>query len=266
MKKIYKEVKETIRKKGKLPLFVFLTLRTLVILCMILQLIRGDMNNALLCLLSLILFLLPSIIEKKLNIDLPNGLEIIIYLFIFSAEILGEINNFYGIIPFWDDLLHTLNGFLCAAIGFSLIDLLNNKSDKINLSPLYLCIVSFCFSMTIGVFWEFFEYGADKIVSVDMQKDTLVTEISTVFIDPLQDNNAVVIDKINKTIIYDENGNVLTQINGGYLDIGINDTMKDLFVNFIGAFVFCILGYSYLVQRKSGFIYHFVPKKTKRSE
>ena len=81
-------------------------------------------------------------------------------LFIFSAEILGEISSFYVLFPFWDTTLHTLNGFLAAAIGFSLVDLLN-RSDRVkfDLSPLFLSITAFCFSMTIGVLWEFFEFA-----------------------------------------------------------------------------------------------------------
>lgn len=256
----YKETKRT-------SLLVFLILRFLVIVCMVLQLIRGDIHNSLLCLLSLILLIMPSIIQHKLDIKLPNTLEIIIYLFIFSAEILGEIHNFYGTFSSWDTILHTLNGFLCAAIGFSLIDLLNKKSKKIKLSPIYLCIVSFCFSMTIGVCWEFFEYGMDKIFLTDMQKDTIVKKISTVTLDPDQNNKAIVIDGIETTIIYDKNGNELTKLESGYLDIGINDTIKDLFVNFIGAFVFCIFGYFYLKKNKlknNIFIDNFVPTKGKR--
>ena len=135
--------------------------------------------------------MLPIIIQRKLKITLPNTLEVIIYIFIFAAEILGEIYNFYGHIANWDLMLHTLNGFLCAAIGLSLIDLLNNNSKKISLSPLYVALASFCFSMTIGVCWEFFEYAADKTTLVDMQKDKLVTTITSVEFDPNKSNKAV---------------------------------------------------------------------------
>lgn len=265
MNRVSKTIKKAIKDKGKAPVLVFLILRTIVLLCMILQLIRGDIHNALLCLLSMVLFLLPSLIEKKLKIDLPNTLEIIIYIFIFASEILGEINNFYGIIPFWDDLLHTLNGFLCAAVGFSLVELLNKSSRKVNLSPIYLCLVAFCFSMTIGVIWEFFEYGADKILYVDMQKDTVISKISSVNIDSKKDNNAIIVDDIDKMVLYNKNGKVLVEVENGYLDIGINDTMKDLLVNFIGALVFCVFGYNYLTlhekQNKKSIIHHFVPKR-----
>ena len=139
---------------------------------MITSFIRKDFSSVFLCGLTLILFLIPFWINAKLNIDIPNVMETIIFLFIFSAEILGEINNFYGNIPYWDTILHTLNGFLCAAIGFSLIDILNNSEKfHIKLSPVFVALVAFCFSMTIGVLWEFFEFGADQIFKYDMQKD-----------------------------------------------------------------------------------------------
>lgn len=254
----YKETKRS-------SLLVFLVLRFLVIACMVLQIIHGNIGNALLCLMSIVLLLLPSFIEHKLDITLPNTLEIIIYLFIFSAEILGEINNFYGIIPYWDTILHTLNGFLCAAVGFSLVNLLNIASDKINLSPLYLCIVAFCFSMTVGVLWEFFEYGSDKFLKLDMQKDNIVTWISTVELNPLNENKVIIVENIDKTVLYNKNNNELAVIEGGYLDIGINDTMKDLLVNFIGALVFCFFGFFYLKYSKHDkFIKNFVPTKGRR--
>ena len=246
-------------------LLVYLILRMLVILCMVLQIIHGNISNALLCLLSLVLLLLPMFIQNKFEITLPNTLEIIIYLFIFSAEILGEINNFYHLIPYWDTILHTLNGFLATAVGFSLIDLLNKNSKKINLSPVYLCLVAFCFSMTICVLWEFFEYGADKFFLLDMQKDEIISQISSVTLDETNSNKAIAIKDIEKTVIYNSRGEEVITINGGYLDIGINDTMKDLFVNFIGAIIFCIFGYFYLTKnKKNTFITNFVPTKGKR--
>lgn len=260
--KINNLIKEAYKETKRSSLVVYLILRFLVIICMVLQILRGDINNALLCLLSLFLLILPLFIQSKFSITLPNTLEIIIYLFIFSAEILGEINNFYHLIPYWDTILHTINGFLATAIGFSLIDLLNNNSEKFSLSPIYLCLVAFCFSMTIGVLWEFYEYGADKFFLLDMQKDEIITKVSSVTLDEENNNNPVIIKDIDKTLLYDKNGNLLATVNNGYLDVGINDTMKDLFVNFIGAIVFCVFGFFYLkYNKKNDFITHFVPVK-----
>ena len=259
---VQKAIKMTYKENKRSSLVIYLVLRFLVIICMILQILRGDLNNALLCLLSLILLFAPLFIQNKFEITLPNDLEIAIYLFIFSAEILGEIDNFFGIIPYWDIILHTINGFLATAVGFSLVDLLNKNSKNINLSPFYLCLVAFCFSMTIGVLWEFFEYGFDKFLNVDMQKDTVIQKISSVALNPDGENKAVVVDDIGKTIIYDTNGDVLQVIDNGYLDIGLNDTIEDLFVNFIGAIVFsCFAFFDLKHNRSNSFINRFVPTK-----
>lgn len=257
-----KKIKEAYKESRKGVLIVYLLLRFLVILVMVRQIFLHNYWNAFLCILVLIQFLIPYFITKKLKIELPSIFEIIILLFIFSSEVLGEIQNFYGVFKHFDTVLHTLNGFLCAAVGFSLIDLCNNNSEKFNLSPLYLTIVAFCFSMTIGVLWKFLEYSIDKVMLSDMQKDKLVTKISSVWLNPDGKNKAIIVDNINKTIIYSDSGE--TVIEGGYLDLGLNDTMKDLIVNFVGAVVFSIFGYLYVINRdKYKIAEKFMPKKSK---
>lgn len=101
-------------------------------------------------------------LDQTLGVTIPVGLETVILIFIFSAEILGEIHAFYVKIPIWDTVLHTTNGFLMAAIGFALIDLFN-RSDRfsIKMSPYFVAFFAFCFSMTVGVLWEFFEFSMD---------------------------------------------------------------------------------------------------------
>lgn len=250
MSKIVDELKKEYKETKKSSLLVYFILRFLVILCLIRQIILGHFDSALLCILSLFLLILPIIIQRRFKITLPNTLEVIIYIFIFAAEILGEIYNFYGNIPNWDLMLHTLNGFLCAAIGLSLIDLLNNNSKSIKLSPAYVALASFCFSMTIGVCWEFVEYAFDKTTLVDMQKDEIITSITSVEFDTNKSNKAKKIKDINNTVLYNSNNEEIMTIEGGYLDIGLNDTMEDLFVNFIGATVYSILGYFYIKNRR----------------
>jgi len=258
--RVFKKAAEQI-KTHKKTFAIYVILRVLVIVTLILQLLNKNYENAFLCILTLMLFLIPSIMEMRLNITLPDTLEIIILLFIFSAEILGEIQNFYNIFSHWDIILHTLNGFLCAAIGFSVIDILNrSKRFHLNLKPIFVAIFGFCFSMTIGVLWEFCEYSWDKLTLADTQKDTIVRNINTVLLNEEKKNKTVNIKNIDKTIIYSENGEFI--IDGGYLDVGLNDTMEDLLVNFIGAIIFCSLGYIYVKYRKSnsfveGFIVEF---------
>ena len=224
---------------------------------LIAQFLNGNYENVFLCVLTLVLFFVPSFIQLNYHIKLPDTLEVIILLFIFAAEILGEIHAYYILFPFWDTMLHTLNGFLAAAIGFSMVDILNrNERFSFALSPTFMAIVAFCFSMTIGVMWEFFEFAMDWFFRLDMQKDTIIAAISSVMLDPTGGNTPTQIKNITDVVI---NGQPLGL--GGYLDIGLIDTMKDLFVNFIGAVVFSILGFFYVKYRgRASFASRFIPK------
>ena len=234
-------------REHKSSFMVYLILRILVIVMLVLQVLNQNYENVFLCILTLLLLIVPSFVQVTFKIELPTTLEIIVLFFIFAAEILGEINEFYLLFPFWDTVLHTLNGFLAAAIGFSLVDLLNRSERTVfNLSPVFTAIVAFCFSMTVGVVWEFFEFGMDQIFGMDMQKDWIVPAINSVKLNPTGANIPINVD-VQSVVINGETWNL-----GGYLDIGIVDTMKDLMVNFVGAVVFSVIGILYLTHRGKG--------------
>ena len=225
---------------------VYTILRLIVLATLVSSILRGEYESAFICLLVLVLFMLPFFIQQNFGIELPSTLEIIILLFIFAAEILGELKCYFITFHHWDTMLHTTTGFLCAATGFALIDILNRNSRiKFQLSPIYVALVAFCFSMTVGVLWEFFEFGMDRLFQMDMQKDTVVNSITSVQV----------------------NGQELGF--GGYLDIGLYDTMKDLFVNFVGAVVFSVTGFFYARSKgkKKTPAQNFVPsRKTEETD
>lgn len=256
-------IKSKFQKRRDITVYVIL--RGLVILTLIMQIIHRNFENVFLCVLTLFLLLLPLIIDHKLNIKLPTVLESLIFVFIFAAEILGEVYNFYGHVKNWDTILHTINGFLCAAIGFSLVDILNQSSKiREKLSTVFVALVAFCVSMTIGVLWEFAEFGADVFLKTDMQKDTVINEMSSVNFNEEHKNKAVILENIFKTQIFYKNGdkNEVLTIENGYIDTGLIDTMEDLFVNFVGAVVFSILGFLYIKNRdKYKFAENFMPSK-----
>lgn len=257
--------KKTMKKKRNVAV-VYWLLRLSVIAIMVAQFFNRNFENVFLCVLTLVLLLMPTIMERRLKIDLPNALEIIIMLFIYAAEIMGEIQAFYTTYRGWDTMLHTMNGFLCAAIGFCLVDLFDrSEKSSLSLSPKYMAIVAFCFSMTVGVLWEFFECAMDQLLFLDMQKDTVVNTISTVMLDPTGGNKPQIIRGITDVILVTDQGEISLGL-GGYLDIGLLDTMKDLFVNFIGAVVFSIVGYFYVKGRGKGkFAKNFIPQVLEES-
>ncbi len=247
--------------KSSVTLVVFVFFRVLTLLTLIRAAYIGNYDHILLCILTLLLISMPSILERALRIKIPTTMEVIVLCFVFAAEILGEINHYYTLINGWDTALHTVNGFLCAAVGFALVDMLNRSNrTKLSLSPLYLAISAFCFSMTVGVLWEFLEFGFDQVMLTDMQKDFIVDAFSSTRLGALAGSEDILMVKdIVKTVITTANGQEI-QIEG-YLDIGIGDTMKDLFVNFIGALFFSIIGFFSVKYKERGKLAsQFIPK------
>ena len=258
-KKAFRQAMAKELREHRSSFIVFSILRVLVLAVLVRQIMLASYESAFFCVLTLLLLYVPSWVQVKLRIELPPPLEITVLCFIFAAEILGEVNAFYVVVPNWDTMLHTLNGFLAAAVGFSMVILLNDDERlTFHLSPFFLALVAFCFSMTIGVLWEFFEFSMDYFFGFDMQKDTVIHSIHSVLLDPTRTNTVVTIPNIQDVVI---NGQGLGV--GGYVDIGIIDTMKDLFVNFIGAVVFSITGFFYAKSkgRRRTPALGFVPSK-----
>ena len=255
-------------KKKPAVFTVYIILRLVVVAILVSSILRGEYENAAICLLVLFLFLLPLFVQKNFGIELPSTLEIIILVFIFASEILGELGCFFINVPNWDSILHTTTGFLCAAFGFALIDILNrNDKIKFQLSPIYVALVAFCFSMTVGVIWEFFECTMDQLFFLDMQKDTVVNTIGSIMLDPTGGNTSTVLKNITDVIVVQADGTQTALGLGGYLDIGLLDTMEDLFVNFIGALTFSVFGYFYIKHRGNGRIAKaFIPTITENKK
>ena len=249
---------EEMKKMSRGLKITYIILGVLVMFSLIRAVMLRNYENAFLCVLVFLMFSIPSFVKRQFHLDIPNVLEILVLIYIFAAEILGEIASFFVNISFWDTMLHTTWGFICAALGFSLIDVLN-RADKIKftISPFYVSAASFCFSMTVGVFWEFFEFGMDRFFGKDMQKDTVVNYINSYLLSG-SENKLIAIKDIGDTVV---NGQSLGI--DGYLDIGLIDTMKDLLVNFVGAVVFNFAGFFYLKGRgkRTKFVENFIPSR-----
>ena len=262
MKATRKAAEDSLRwqwKNNRAAFVTWLLLRLLVLAAMVYSAVQGEYENVFICFLVLFLFLLPSLLQKGLGIAFPSGFQILILVHIFACEILGELACYYVRFPHWDTVTHTVWGFLCAAIGYSLVDILNREdTTHFHLSPAFLAIVAFCFSMTIGVLWEFFEFSMDRLLGMDMQKDTVITSFTSVMLDPTQSNIPILLDNITDVAV---NGESLGL--GGYLDIGLFDTMEDLFVNLIGALTFALIGFFRFRRENARKIAEqFIPKVT----
>ena len=181
------------------------------------------------CVLGLIALGLPVYIEKKVGVEIPSNMMSVYVVFLYCAIFLGEVQNFYYKLPYWDMLLHTLSGGMLGALGFSVITYMNNSTKiPVNLSPMFVACFALCFAMSLGVVWEIYEFASDGIISTNMQKFAL------------------------------ENGELLLGREA------LSDTMEDLIVDFLGAFFVCTIGYISLKYKK-GWVERFQIKFKKKN-
>ena len=239
----YKNSKEINKIIIKSPFRTAVTTLTAVIA--VFEASKGDYLGVLHCFSAALLYYAPDFVEK-LGISLPKICTGIILMFVFFSQVVGEALCGYILIPQLDTGLHLTSGFIFAAIGFGLVSVLKSYSAGADGAALAAAF-AICFSITTGVVWELLEFSADRILGTDMQKDTLISEFSTVYLDSSLSNIPIKVQNIEATYIDGEG-----VIFNGYLDIGLYDTMKDLTMNFIGAAVFGLIGYAYAAHGRMG--------------
>lgn len=123
------------------------------------------------CLLGLVVLSLPSLLERKLRMTIPNFIYVMYYIFLYCAIVLGEVLNFYYVIAHWDVILHFFSGAMLGALGFILVYQLNDsKKVGVSLSPAFIALFAFCFALTCGAVWEIYEFLCDGLLDLNMQK------------------------------------------------------------------------------------------------
>jgi len=132
------------------------------------------------------------------------------FIFLYCAIYLGEVRNFYYIIPYWDLILHAFSGAMLGALGFSLVSYFNDMEVlETHLSPFFVALFAFCFALASGAVWEIYEFLADSLLGTNMQKFILA------------------------------DGTVLA----GHA--ALRDTMTDLIVDALSALTVTVIGYYY---------------------
>lgn len=167
------------------------------------------------CVLGIIALQIPNMLARKFRFEVPSGMYMMFVIFLYCAIFLGEIRNMYYVIPNWDTFLHCLSGMMTASFGFMVVDILNrDKHTTMSLSPLFVALFAFSFSVSIGALWEIYEFSFDGLLGLNMQKFAL------------------------------EDG---TQLVGRE---ALTDTMCDIIIDCIGSAVVAVLGYISLKLNK----------------
>lgn len=160
------------------------------------------------CMTAILVMFLPSALERRFRLEIPNYMVVLYFAFLYCAVYLGEVRNFYYAVPHWDTILHGFSGAMLGALGFVLVNLLNDAPNvKMSLSPGFVAFFAFCFALACGAVWEIYEYLMDGLLHMNMQHFAI--EDGT----PLMGRAALL------------------------------DTMKDLIVDALGALVIAVIGY-----------------------
>ena len=134
--------------------------------------VKGDYALIFLqCLLGVFVLGLPSLFSRRWNLTLPNFMYVMYYVFLYCAVFLGEVLQFYYRIPHWDNILHFFSGAMLGALGFILVEWLNEDEHiRVSLSPAFVAIFAFCFALACGAVWEIYEFFVDHLLGLNMQK------------------------------------------------------------------------------------------------
>ncbi len=163
------------------------------------------------CLLGLVVFSLPSVVSRKWKFSIPNFIYVMYYLFLYCAIFLGEVLNFYYLVPHWDTILHFFSGAMLGALGFILVSWLNDSEKvRVSLTPAFIALFAFCFAVCCGAVWEIYEFTFDGLLGLNMQK--FITSEGEV----LMGHSA------------------------------LKDTMKDIIVDTLAALMIAVMGYARL--------------------
>lgn len=253
------------------PKFVlYASTRIIFILVGTFCLLFGDYLTALLCMLALVVFLIPTVLYKKLNIEVPAALELSAVIFTFMCVVGGEIGHLYAHFPLWDKFLHTFSGFLIAAIGLAFIDFFTKrKGSVLRLTPFFAVFFAFFFALGVEVIWEVFEYAVDTFSgTTDMQADYLIKEFVSKKAGGEVNPTPIVVNGIESVVINFAGGREALVL-PAYIDLGIRDTMMDLIVGAAGAFLFCTMEFIALTKRGKRIKMiseSFVPKQHESAE
>lgn len=206
---------------------IFTTIKIIVAISLLISIIKGPITTIFILLSTLALLLLSDSLKKKLNYSYK--LQILIYIFILAAQLGGVLLNFYDTANYYDDVMHTLSSFIIAALSLSILNKLTKEKNK-----KLTIIFALSLSMAIAAVWEITEFTIDRVLNKDMQKDTILTTITSSLLS--EDNN---ITKKEITSLYVNNIDYIAKY-GGYIDIGLYDTMEDMICALIGAILFII--------------------------
>ncbi len=113
--------------------------------------------------------LAPTAGRPWMPLQLPVGLEVAIAAFVFATLFLGEVADFYNRFSWWDMVLHGSSGVLFSVVGLPVAYALQRGHGEAELAPRVAFLFAVMFAMSIGTFWEIFEFALQNISGLPVQ-------------------------------------------------------------------------------------------------
>lgn len=155
---------------GKINVSLKWIIRILILTTIFFCMIKKEYQKVLILSMTLVLTYYEWLVKKKLKIELIPILEIAINLFIFGAQYLGTIMNWYGRFHWWDTMLHMISGIIFTYIGLTILEEINKRTSNVLIHISIKYMFGICFTLAVGVFWEFFEFIVDRYLNGNMQR------------------------------------------------------------------------------------------------
>ena len=137
-------------------------MKLLMVLLLPVELYKGDYLFSILLVFSVILSLIPSLVERSYRVTLPFELDLLITLSIFLNTFMGEGMNFYQKVRLYDKALHIYGSAVVGLLAFVVVYTLN-YTRKVRLSLPFIGFFTITFAIAMGAVWEIMEFAVDSL-------------------------------------------------------------------------------------------------------
>jgi len=159
---------------GRIRLCIVVTLQAIMAVELVALLVHGSWASSVWLLAIMVVTGAPALLGHRLPVRIPTEFELLAILFVFASLFLGEFHSYYERFWWWDIVLHSASGLLLGIVGFLLVYVLNeSRRIDLHMLPGFVALFAFAFAVTVGALWEIFEFAADQLFGMQMQKPML---------------------------------------------------------------------------------------------
>lgn len=124
-------------------------------------------------LIAILLSLIPALLKRNYNINLPWGIDFLI-TFVLYIHTFGLTFKLYKTVFYYDIIMHLLGTVVIALLGFIIVYTLH-FTKKVRLTILLIGFFTVIFAIGVGALWEIGEFAIDQFLGTQAQIDNFDT-------------------------------------------------------------------------------------------